>query len=76
MTTTTTSPAPAELDDDTPVGIPEIAERLDVRQNTVSQWKLSQATFPPAEPTRVGGSPWWRWGAIRQWATDTGRLAP
>lgn len=60
-----------------PVGIPEIAERLNVKRQTVDNWrhgkKLDGEQFP--EPTwAVGGRPAWNWPVIERWARRTGRL--
>lgn len=55
-----------------PVGILEIAERLDVKRATVDQW-LQRDLLPPPE-WKVGGRPAWNWATIRRWAVETGRL--
>lgn len=55
-----------------PVGIKEIAERLNVKRQTVDTWL--QRHLLPAPRWTVGGRPAWNWPDIQQWATDTGRL--
>jgi hypothetical protein len=59
--------------DDTPVGAIEIAERLGVKLMTVHTW-LHRKRLPPPDYDSVNGSRAWRWGTIREWAWDTGRL--
>jgi predicted DNA-binding transcriptional regulator AlpA len=54
------------------VGVLEIAERLGVKRQTVSMWKL-RGLLP--EPDRlVSGQPAWDWPVIEAWARQTGRL--
>lgn len=55
-----------------PVGIKEIAERLDVQRKTVDQW-LQRGIFPASSWT-VGGRPAWDWDAVEEWARATKRL--
>lgn len=55
-----------------PVGIGEIAERLQVERNTVQVWRVRKI-LPPAW-VELSGGPVWRWSTIKQWARDTGRL--
>lgn len=72
-TTTYSVPLLDQFGPDHPLGITEVGAVLGVKRQTVDVWRHRQE-FPRPEPTRVGGRPWWRWGAIRQWAIDTGRL--
>jgi hypothetical protein len=55
-----------------PVGIAEIAERLNVRRQTVDIWR-HRDLLPEPEWT-VGGRPAWDWSTIKEWAKGTGRL--
>jgi hypothetical protein len=54
------------------VGIKEIAERLNVRQQTAAQWR-HRGILPEPEGT-VSGAPAWRWVTIERWARATGRV--
>lgn len=54
------------------VGIKEIAERLNVRQQTAAQWR-HRGILPEPEGT-VSGAPAWRWVTIESWARATGRV--
>lgn len=56
----------------TPVGAREIAERLGVRPDTVSQWRQRPVGFPEPRWT-VSGFPAWEWEDVRRWAERTGR---
>lgn len=55
-----------------PVGIVEIAQRLDVKRRTVDQW--GQRDLLPAPRWTVGGRPCWDWADVEAWARKTGRL--
>lgn len=56
-----------------PVGILEIAERLEVQRATVDKW-LIRGLLPAARGV-VGGRPAWCWvNDIEPWAVDTGRI--
>lgn len=55
-----------------PVGIVEIADRLQMARSTVDQW-ATRGLLPERDWT-VGGRPAWRWATIREWAARTGRL--
>jgi hypothetical protein len=55
-----------------PVGLVEIAARLDRRRNTVDSWQ-QRGLLPPPRWT-VGGRPAWNWPDIEAWARATGRL--
>lgn len=55
-----------------PVGVAEIADRLGVRQQTVSMWKY-RGLLPEPRWT-VSRLPAWDWPDIAQWARETGRL--
>ena len=55
-----------------PVGIVEIADRLNVQRATVDQW-LARG-LPPEPRYTVGGRPAWNWHEIQAWALQTGRL--
>ncbi|MGH8575358.1 MAG: helix-turn-helix transcriptional regulator [Gammaproteobacteria bacterium] len=57
-----------------PVGIVEIAARLDVGRGTVDQWQQRPSTGFPAPDAIIGGRhPAWAWATIEQWAASTGR---
>jgi len=59
------------------VGPVEVAELLQVKVNTIAQWRLRFPDFP--EPVAViSGTRIWRRGQIEAWATDKGRavIAP
>jgi hypothetical protein len=73
------------IDDDTPVGIPEIAALLGMKRNTIDVWRHyhkaraeghggRDVEFIEQEPSTVGGRPWWRWGRVRDWAVEAGHL--
>lgn len=67
----------AELD---VVGVREIAERLEVEQQTVAQWRYRGTkgraeAFPPARWSVSGLPAWSWWDDITPWAARTGRLA-
>lgn len=53
------------------VGLKEIAERLNVKQQTAAAWR-HRGLLPEAEGT-VSGMPAWRWSTIAYWAASTGR---
>lgn len=55
-----------------PVGLAEIAERLNVERNTVDQWR--HRSVLPEPRWSVGGRPAWDWSDITAWAKETGRL--
>ena len=55
-----------------PVGIREIAERLDVQPLTPYQWHY-RGLLPEPRWT-VNGSPAWNWPDVQAWAKKTGRL--
>jgi len=57
--------------DPEPVGLAEIAERLNVARNTVDQWRFRDLL--PEPQWTVGGRPAWDWPTIAAWAKDTGR---
>lgn len=59
--------------DPDPVGIAEIAQRLGVKRQTASQWRL-RGLLPEPDWTRSGVA-LWRWERIAEWAEQTGRLA-
>ena len=60
-------------DEDEPVGLAEIAERLGVARATVDQWR-ARGLLPEPRWT-VGGRPAWDWHRdILRWARETGRL--
>ena len=58
-------------EDVTPVGLTEIAQRLNVARPTTDQWRIREI-LPEPEWT-VGGRPAWSWGRIKLWAIETGR---
>lgn len=53
------------------VGLKEIADRLNVKQQTAAAWK-HRGLLPEPEGT-VSGMPAWRWSTIAYWAANTGR---
>lgn len=53
------------------VGIAEIAERLDVKVETVYQWR--QRELLP-DPDIYQKPPLWRWPTVEKWARETRRL--
>jgi hypothetical protein len=55
-----------------PVGLAEIATRLEVQRQTVDSWRVRKLLPPPR--WTVGGRPAWDWGDIARWARETGRL--
>ena len=57
-----------------PVGAAEIAERLEVRAQTVHTWRQRKLMPPPR--WTVSGQPAWDWSEIQDWARRTGRLRP
>ena len=64
-----------------PVGMREIAERLGVKQGTVSQWRARSLAgdlrVPMPEPLwKVSGHDAWNWREVEQWAHGTRRLTP
>lgn len=56
----------------TPVGIPEIAQRLGVKRETVDTWRFRQLL--PEPRWTVGGRPAWNWPDVERWARERGRL--
>ena len=54
------------------VSAKEIAQRLDVRPQTVHVWQ-HRGIFPPPD-IRLGVGPIWHWATIEAWAKQTGRL--
>lgn len=63
-------PTPDQAD---PVGLTEIAHRLDVAAQSAQNWR-TRGVLPPARWT-VGGRPAWDWHLdIHPWAAATGRL--
>lgn len=56
----------------TPVGVMEIAEALDVRQDTVNKWRDRHESFP-APRWFVSGFPAWDLADVKAWAKQTGR---
>jgi len=66
-----------EMDAD-PVGVKDIAERLGVKQQTVSMWRFrsqeGKLPVPMPEPRwTVSDMPVWQWSDIKKWAKKTGR---
>ncbi|HEX7276278.1 MAG TPA: ParB/RepB/Spo0J family partition protein [Acidimicrobiales bacterium] len=55
------------------VGIPEVAEMLGVKRETVDKWRRRGVL--PVPGWVVGGSPVWEAGVIVAWAVATGRAA-
>lgn len=60
-----------EMDAD-PVGVKDIAERLGVKQQTVSMWRY-RGILPEPRWT-VSDAPVWQWSEIKKWARKTGRI--
>lgn len=58
-----------------PVGVPELAARLNVTRKAVDQWRARGLGFP-AQTWTIGGRPCWDWPVVEQWAKETGRLSP
>lgn len=56
-----------------PVGTFDIAERLNVRQQTVAMWKYRG--LMPDPRWSVSKQPCWNWPDIEKWARDSGRLS-
>lgn len=59
-----------------PVGILEIAARLDVASDTVQKWRarFADTDKPFPEPRgAISGQPWWHWGDVARWCKATGR---
>ncbi len=54
-----------------PVGLAEIAQRLNVQRQTAKDWK-ARKLLPPSKWI-VSGSPAWDWRDIEKWARATGR---
>lgn len=57
--------------DTEPVGLAEIAQRLNVERGTVDQWRARKLL--PEPRWTVGGRPAWDWSDIAAWAKETGR---
>jgi len=55
-----------------PVGLAEIAVRLEVQRQTANVWRTRGLL--PAPRWTVSGSPAWHWPDIEVWARSTGRL--
>lgn len=54
------------------VGATEIADRAQVRLDTVDKWRRRHDTFP--EPVKeLAAGPIWLWSEIREWLDATGR---
>lgn len=54
-----------------PVGVVDIAERMGVKQDTVSQWQFRKLLPPPK--WYVSRLPAWDWKDIVKWAKESGR---
>ncbi len=54
------------------MGQKEIARELDVKENTVNQWRV-RGMLPEPDGT-VSGNPAWHWETIEGWAWATGRV--
>ena len=54
-----------------PVGVSEIAQRLQVKQQTAAMWRYRKLL--PEPRWTVSGQPAWDWPAIQEWAKETGR---
>jgi predicted DNA-binding transcriptional regulator AlpA len=55
-----------------PVGVEEVAQRLGVERQTVSQWRWRNKL--PEPRWTISNRPAWAWQDIAAWARDTGRL--
>lgn len=54
-----------------PVGLAEIADRMEVPRQTAKTWRARNLLPPPRYV--VSRSPAWEWADIVKWARDTGR---
>lgn len=54
------------------VDIAQVAERLDVRRQTVHMWR--HRGIMPEPDYMLNGGPVWAWWRIRDWAENTGRM--
>lgn len=59
-----------------PVGVTEIAARLNVKRGTVDAWRLRPWVQFPEARWSVGGRPAWDWSDVAAWAQATGRVIP
>lgn len=62
-----------------PVGVCEIAHRVGVLPETVSQWwrrtRRGEMRHPMPPPRgTVSNMEWWDWPEVEPWLRDTGRL--
>jgi len=58
-----------------PVGLADIAQRLQVERNTAAQWRLRPGVQFPAVRWWVSGDPAFCWQCdVVPWARETGRL--
>lgn len=56
-----------------PVGLVEIAQRLNVQRNTAKVWHARGLL--PAHRWTVSGNPAWNWPEVKAWAQQTGRMS-
>lgn len=47
------------------VGVTEIAQRANVKPDTVLKWRKRHADFP--QPTLLAAGPVWEWAAVANW---------
>lgn len=59
--------------DEQPVGVYEISLLLGVEPATVSSWRQRKNLPQPAGHLNKGRTPFWKTGAILDWANATGR---
>jgi transposase len=51
-----------------PVGVSDIAHRLNVHENTVQKWRQRHPDSFPEPRCQVGGRPCWQWHDVQRWA--------
>lgn len=54
------------------VDIEAVAQRLDVKRQTVRMWRHRQIL--PEPDWYLNGGPIWKWKTVQVWAEETGRL--
>lgn len=56
-----------------PIGIKEMAERMNTTRKTVDTWRERRGVGFPEPRWTVGGRPSWDWCDIEEWGDATGR---